>query len=87
MAVVTGEGTQPTDMAKKLLGGVWSRWYVADPAPAMAVPRQVAMLMLRCLSGYKIEYESKEASQAVDARAAEGVKALQASAKRLRTSD
>ena len=87
MAVVTGDGTKPTDMAKQLLGDLCSRWYVTDPVPAMAVPRQVAMLMLHCLSGYKIEYESKEASQAVDAWAAEGVKALQAGAKSLLTND
>ena len=87
MAVVTGDGMQPTDMAKKLLGDIWTRWYATDPAPTMVVPRQVAMLMLHCLSGVKIEHESQEASQVVATRAAEGFRELQASAKRLRTSD
>ena len=84
---ITGNAMHPIEIAKHVLGDLWARWYGdGEPAPSAVVPRQVALLTLHSLDGYKWEYVNQDLQSQVTKRAEKGFEAVKGSAKRLRVS-
>ena len=84
--LMAGPSHDAVDVARKLLGGVWDKWYKDEqPQPAAVVPRQFALHLMHCLNNVKQVFEGQEEKKAIDLLAAKGQEAIRASAKRLRT--
>ena len=84
MRPIMGDNLEICVIAKQLLGPIWDKWYqVEAPTPATVVPRQVAMLLLHCLSEIKNAFETND-TDAVSKAATEGLESMKDSAKRLR---
>jgi len=84
--LMAGPSHDAVDVARKLLGGVWDKWYKDEqPHPSAVVPRQFALHLMHCLNNVKQVFEGQEEKKAIDLLAAKGQEAIRASAKRLRT--
>jgi len=84
--LMAGPSHDAVDVARKLLGGVWDKWYKDEqPHQAAVVPRQFALHLMHCLNNVKQVFEGQEEKKAIDLLAAKGQEAIRASAKRLRT--
>jgi len=81
---VVGDALDIIMITKELIGATWSKWYDADPPKTAVVPRQVALLLLHCLTAIKKEFESVDKAESSKA-ALEGLEKLHQSTKRLRT--
>ena len=81
---VVGDALDIITITKELLGALWAKWYDAgDPEKTAVVPRQVALLLLHCLSSIKSEFESIDQT-ASNKTAMESMGRMQETAKRLR---
>jgi len=81
---VIGDALDIITITKELIGATWSKWYDADPPKTAVVPRQVALLLLHCLTAIKKEFETVDKA-ASNKAALEGLEKLHESTKRLRT--
>jgi len=82
-----GDQADVIAVARVLLGSACEKWFTAIP-PTMGsvVPRQVALLMLHCLTQVRVAFEDELAKETMVQMATEGVAAVRASGKRLRVS-
>ena len=84
--VAAGPSFDVIDIVKKLVGVTWDKFYAAAPPEQNTVaPRQIALLISRCLTRVKMAFDTAEQKIAIDAMATNAQAAAEESAKRLRT--
>jgi len=90
-AALAGLGREldhPAYVCKLLLGNAWSKWYPnGDPPADTVVPRQVASMVFGLLCNLKLELDDQEEKKLSAKRAEDCYVAINASGKRLRTSN